>query len=220
MLTQVRFTFAGLLLVLAVVFVWVALAFVSTSKGQVYVEPQRVELTAGTVVQLALKRESSTWLSGTKVVDLTRSGHWYSEQEDIFSLSNAAEITGQLMAHAAGEGIAYVEFGSNTYEIPVTVTHPSLKVSCLAGVESAPAEVGDEIAWIGIYEEIGLPPYQHEWLIGDEVVSEEAVYLTTYETVGLKQVSFRVSDQLENVAETECTLEVVEATETAFELEL
>lgn len=133
---------------------------------------------------------------------------WKSSDDSIARVSDTPGTKGQVTTGGkAGSVTITAEYEGKAYTSNLQVENAKLKVFCFPFKNSI--KVGEEVMYILLYEEMGVPNYTYEWT-GD-ITSDFAVPKVSFNTPGTKKVHIKTVDVVGNIAEADCDpLEVVQ----------
>lgn len=132
---------------------------------------------------------------------------WKSSDESIARVSDTPGTKGQITTGGnPGTVTISAQYQEKTYTSTIQVEGAKLEVFCFPF--KTPVKVGEEVMWILLYKELGVPNYTYEW--SGDVSSTDAAPETSFSTPGMKRVHIKTVDVVGNVAEADCDpLEVV-----------
>ena len=173
------------------------------------------ESAINTISEITLFPQEKTILNNDYFFMELRSGNknmaeeavWKSSDESIARVSDTPGTKGQITTGGnPGTVTISAEYQEKTYTSTIQVEGAKLEVFCFPF--KTPVKVGEEVMWILLYKELGVPNYTYEW--SGDISSTDAAPEMSFSTPGTKHAHIKTVDVVGNVAEADCDpLEVV-----------
>lgn len=142
--------------------------------------------------------------------DITKEAFWFSDDGSVATVGNDPETKGRVVAAGEGKTIVGASYNDQFAEAIVETKNPELNIVC--SPSSSEISVGEEVQFIGIFNDVGVPNYTYIWSGDDGMEGSMGVVSWTYETPGIKNVNFKAIDQVGATAEASCFVTVVSDT--------
>ena len=167
---------------------------------------------ASTIFKSDVQRDKNAYQENTMNTvsenkNIAEEALWKSSDESIARVSDTPGTKGQITTGGnPGTVTISAQYQEKTYTSTIQVEGAKLEVFCFPF--KTPVKVGEEVMWILLYKELGVPNYTYEW--SGDVSSTDAAPETSFSTPGMKRVHIKTVDVVGNVAEADCDpLEVV-----------
>ncbi len=140
-------------------------------------------------------------LKDDKDQNYTEKAIWESSDNSIARVSDTSGTKGQIITGGNSGSVDIIAtYDGEVYTRNIQVEESKLKVKCFP--LKTTVKIKEDVMWILLYEEMGVPNYTYEW--SGDIVSNFAAPEASFDTAGIKNVQIKTVDARGSVAEAQC----------------